>query len=1133
MQLQVSAAGSLSGTDADQADCLPQVLNASCVSKALLPSVSAQSWGIQPIIDFTKPPAFTRPAMSDPSIYTVGWICAVGTELVAATAFLDEEHDALEQQPATDNNTYILGRIWKHNVVIAALPHWQYGLVSAATVARDMLRSFPNVRLGLMVGIGGGAPSPKHDIRLGDIVVSSPDYGTGGVLQYDYGKTIQGERFAMTGYLNQPPQCLLTAISVLESRYESDGHTINADIERVFEKKPRLRSKYQKPDSYTDKLYHSSYRHAGGKSDDCAIVCDNADSLVIRRQRSQVEDSPMIHFGLIASASQLMQDADIRDRLSTEKGILCFEMEAAGLMNHFPCLVIRGICDYSDTHKNEAWQGYAAMAAGAYAKDLLRKVAPNKVEGERKLADVLSQVTEELGAIVPIIHDTQTRIEEIHVDKHRENIARWLKAPAVSSNLNKALEARHPGSGQGLIQTESYQKWKTQSKSFLWLNGIPGCGKTILTATVIEDLRASSQPLLYFYFDFTDIEKQRFENTIRSLIDQLYHNNQSAREVLGSLYSSCDGGSEQPRVDQLQAILVKMIQQSGEVWIILDALDECTSREELLRWLRGIRTEEVNFHILTTSRPERDITSAIEQFSSDEEQIAIQSDLITADIRSYVHAHIREHEDFQIWKTRPDIQEEIESNLVKKADGMFRWVWCQITALKRCRDPITLRKALASLPKTLDETYARILSSIPPEYVDHTIRILQFLTYSERPLRVEEAVDMIAVRVGANIAKESRFKTQDRMPIPTDIVGYCSSLVVLVQTRDWDDDETTTVEVMQLAHFSVRDYLTSDRLNPESAQSLQEMPARASIAEVCLAYLLALKSDHLGGRIPDGSTLSETVSEFIQRDYPFSRYSAQYWTSHAITVEHNSDSVFMLAKELFSSESQFEIWCSLAEPDVPIETMGSPIYFASLHGLLRCVYWLLENGADVNASGAYYKYPLQAASARGHKDIVQLLLNAGADVDSKGGIWDNALQVASGRGHKDIVQLLLNAGADVNAYGGFYKYPLQAASARGHKDIVQLLLNTGADVNTEGGFHGTALRAAFISENEDIVQLLLDYGASWEDTRSDTRSDTTSSLYSTSTDGEDGLTHEQQPVQSSKRRFSGPHVDTIAKKQHK
>lgn len=101
----------------------------------------------------------------------------------------------------------------------------------------------------------------------------------------------------------------------------------------------------------------------------------------------------MIHFGLIASANQLIKDATIRDRLSAEKDVLCFEMEAAGLMNHFPCLVIRGICDYSDSHKNEGWQGYAAMAAVAYAKDLLSKVAPNKVEAERKLAEVLTDGT--------------------------------------------------------------------------------------------------------------------------------------------------------------------------------------------------------------------------------------------------------------------------------------------------------------------------------------------------------------------------------------------------------------------------------------------------------------------------------------------------------------------------------------------------------------------------------------------------------------------------------------------------------------------------------------------------------------------------------------------------------------------
>jgi nucleoside phosphorylase len=327
--------------------------------------------------------------MSKLDAYTLGWICAVEKELVAATAFLDEKHEDLEEQPVNDNNTYILGRIAKHNVVIAALPHSQYGLVSAATVARDLARSFPNVRIGIMVGIGGGAPSPKNDIRLGDVVVSSPGHGSGGVFQYDYGKTIQGSRFVVTGTLNQPPQWFLTAISALKVQYELDGHDIDQQIEKVFSSRPRLRNRYRRPEASSDRLYKSMYIHAGGDTGDCGSACD-VSNLVTRAERGDEEDNPAIHFGLIASANQLMKDAKIRDRLSADKNVLCFEMEAAGLMNQFPCLVIRGICDYSDTHKNDAWQGYAAMAAAAYAKDLLRKMPPSKVESERKISQVLS-----------------------------------------------------------------------------------------------------------------------------------------------------------------------------------------------------------------------------------------------------------------------------------------------------------------------------------------------------------------------------------------------------------------------------------------------------------------------------------------------------------------------------------------------------------------------------------------------------------------------------------------------------------------------------------------------------------------------------------------------------------------------
>lgn len=330
--------------------------------------------------------------MSDPSNYTVGWICAIVAEYVAARAFLDEEHKAPKGVPPNDNNEYTLGRIGKHNVVIAVLPNGEYGTASAAGVGRDMLRSFPNIRIGLMVGIGGGAPSPKHDIRLADIVVSTSGGGNGGVYQYDFGKTIQEQNFKPTAHLNQPPTFLSTAVSGLKARYEADGHRIEESIDAILTTRPRLRKKgYGRPTSGSDRLYKSTVVHPHGNEGACTALCSSDPSdLILRKNRGDDEDDHIVHYGVIASANQLMKDALIRDKLAKEHNILCFEMEAAGLMFQFPCLVIRGICDYSDTHKNKEWQGYAAMVAAAYAKDLLCRIAPNKIEAERKIIDLPS-----------------------------------------------------------------------------------------------------------------------------------------------------------------------------------------------------------------------------------------------------------------------------------------------------------------------------------------------------------------------------------------------------------------------------------------------------------------------------------------------------------------------------------------------------------------------------------------------------------------------------------------------------------------------------------------------------------------------------------------------------------------------
>ncbi len=335
-------------------------------------------------------------------------------------------------------------------------------------------------------------------------------------------------------------------------------------------------------------------------------------------------------------------------------------------------------------------------------------------------------------------------------------------------------------------------------------------------------------------------------------------------------------------------------------------------------------------------------------------------------------------------------------------------------------------RALESLPKDLDETYARILKSLPSEYAHHTIRLLQFLTYSERPLRIEEAVDAITVDEG----KKPRFDPGNRMPVPGEIVRYCSSLAVRVERID-KDTRATVVEI-QLAHFSVKDYLTSQRPEEHIAQHFKETVAHSCIAKVYLIYLCELNQD-----------LSITE---IRQSFFLAQCAARYWASHALVAERDSQMDMEIITEFFSSSEAYTICSRLYRPeypwdkepeDVPTRYVPPALYYASLVGLSRSVKLLLDKGADINAQGRYGT-ALQRASEGGHEQVVKLLLNKGADINARS-IYGTALQVASEGGHEQVVKLLLNKGADVNAPGGIYGTVLQVALEGGHKRIVKLL----------------------------------------------------------------------------------------------
>jgi nucleoside phosphorylase len=195
--------------------------------------------------------------------YTVEWVCALLVELAAALEMLDKEHHDLKRDPAdNDENLYALGSIGGHNVAIICLPASQIGNNSAASVSTQMRATFKAIRFKLIVGIGGGVPSAKPDIRLGDVVVSQPHKVHEGVVQYDVGKTTPSG-FKRTGSLNSPPQVLLSVVAKVranELRRRSQLSTHVSKLERI--------AKFQRVKVGPNVLFKAAYDYVGGHTCD-------------------------------------------------------------------------------------------------------------------------------------------------------------------------------------------------------------------------------------------------------------------------------------------------------------------------------------------------------------------------------------------------------------------------------------------------------------------------------------------------------------------------------------------------------------------------------------------------------------------------------------------------------------------------------------------------------------------------------------------------------------------------------------------------------------------------------------------------------------------------------------------------
>jgi ankyrin repeat protein len=404
-------------------------------------------------------------------------------------------------------------------------------------------------------------------------------------------------------------------------------------------------------------------------------------------------------------------------------------------------------------------------------------------------------------------------------------------------------------------------------------------------------------------------------------------------------------------------------------------------------------------------------------------------------------------------------------------DFRFRWAFCQLETLRRC--PLQkIRSTLDALPRTLDETYERTLQGIDEKKWEYACRIFQFLTISERPLYVQELAEVFAISINEKTTGIPEFNPRWREPdAESALLSACPSLIAVVK-----DSKNYGERVVQFSHFSVQDFLTSDRLQRSPRLSRYYILPRSAhtlFAKVCLSVLLQLNS-----RIHKYS---------VKGMFPLANYAAQYWVSHAQRGDVSLIEDGMV--RLFDKHrSHFAAWIWVynidnpsgphmdgTHPGIP-ET--APLYYAAFSGFLYMVERLAAlHLDDVNTLGRDGGTPLHAALRNGHSDVALLLLRYNANTNAPDSRDETPLHIASRRGDIDAIRFLFDLGANLNAKNRDNETPLSLATRNGSVDAAQLLLEHGADLHHQVALGWTPLHVAAEHGHNDIANLLLDYGA--------------------------------------------------------
>ncbi|QYT06229.1 hypothetical protein H0G86_013091 [Trichoderma simmonsii] len=1064
--------------------------------------------------------------------FQIAIFCALPLEASVLQSLFDAQWDAEKYgKEQRDTNAYSLGVLGLHNVVLIHMPNM--GKVAAAVAAANLRTSFRGIRLALVVGICGGAPfGPSGEIFLGDVVISE------GLVQYDLGRRLPNTfvRKDTPGENLPRPRpevrATLAKLQTTQGRYQLQNEMFKHL--RLLRQRSDLEIPY--PGLMNDRLFSSKYIHRHRPPSKCGICSKIKDNLCcsameanceelgcarLERSRSRrvhpsKEPRPIVHFGLVATGDTVMRSGKDRDRTVSRDKVIAFEMEGAGIWETIPAvLVIKGVCDYADSHKNKKWQPYAAATAAATAKAFLEHWNIG-----------LSQRSQDSST-----GDLKTRrfeTEELKIMKR------------LNTSPYRDRKERNPdrvaGTCEWFILHHLFQDWKQSASSrLLWVSADPGCGKSVLTKYLVDNiiLTTTETTVCYFFFkdDFED--QKSITSALCCIMYQLFQQNHAL--LTEDIANQIEAGGERflASFSDLWHIFLTAAQDihAGEIICILDAIDECDDhgRSQLAKALCKLYGPENRLNLklkfLVTSRPFGSIRQGFQPLQipgmptihlsgeSDEEMKKI-----SAEIDLYIRARVEDiGERLKLSRTE---RHTLLEQLIRVPNRTYLWVYLILDLIESDIniDKAGILQATAHIPKTVDEAYDRILSkSYNPK---EATRILHIVVAAERALSLRELGFALSIRSHHRACNDIDIKNEDRLR--ENIRDTCGLFVTIIHSR------------VYLLHQTAREFLVRDGkllstryINPDLRWKHILLPyeSHKMLAEICISYLLLS-----GVSLPIlDNHESDNTSNRILFDY-----SANYWAthlreSHAKITEPMAQSILRLCDpdsticnnwlRVFwekTSNTPFpkqfttlmivsylgldaivKMMLSTTTKNIKLtardETYGrSALSWAAGNGfddvvkLLTRGYhnWhrkftllLLGNISEIDSMDASGRTPLLHAIWNGNAAVIETLIKAGARLDVTDNIGGTPLFYAMYYRRDAIVKLLLKHGA--TPISG-YKMATElffSAVEKGDLQVIQLFLDSGFDIESRKRGNQTPLLLAANMGRRDVIQVLLDQGA--------------------------------------------------------